>query len=381
MVSVTDPRRGLTLIEITVAMAVGLVLLATAASAMRVSMQTITKANRLSLENRMLRLGIVGALNEADFWTTYDDLYDNTKQPLRGASLPFNESVVINRAGAVGASGAATLVTPDLSLVHRPETWWRGMGYYDTYQSPDPKDLISWGDYGLVSKMALATMGTGSEPVGAVLPNALHTMVTDYGLLAAYDTAPAHVLWKWQDESPYGSPDFPDYFKVNHNAMFTNHNEGNMAAGDRQDSTWLGAYVLSAVDNDLDPSDGYDDKHLRHVWWVPRLVDGEARGQTLGSFDSELKEMTSNWARVQKMFAKFRDTRAVVAASQVPEDWPRLGLQRATWFYRGTTTYWIRIALTDPLTGRQLALSIDGAGTTFRGARMQRAVVNSGRRF
>ncbi len=87
-------RRGaFTLIELMLAMSLGMAIIATAMAGFRVASQCVTVVNRMSLENSLMRAGFSQALDEADHWRLYDDPDDPTQQPLRAASgvhgLPF----------------------------------------------------------------------------------------------------------------------------------------------------------------------------------------------------------------------------------------------------------------------------------------------------
>ena len=70
-------RRGFTLIELMLAMALGMVIVFTAFAGIRVAGQCYTISTRLSLENSMLRVGFMQSLDELDFWTSYDNPYDS----------------------------------------------------------------------------------------------------------------------------------------------------------------------------------------------------------------------------------------------------------------------------------------------------------------
>lgn len=83
-------RRAFTLIELLLAMAIGLFVVGTAFYAFRSAVASISAANRRALENSMLRQGVVAVMEEADFWTWYDapggDAYDSANgQGLRPA--------------------------------------------------------------------------------------------------------------------------------------------------------------------------------------------------------------------------------------------------------------------------------------------------------
>ncbi len=90
-------RRGFTLIELMLAMALGMVIVFTAFAGVRVAGQCYTISTKLSLENSLLRTGFMKALDELDFWNSYDDPYDssmsfgayNGGEVYRNPGLPF----------------------------------------------------------------------------------------------------------------------------------------------------------------------------------------------------------------------------------------------------------------------------------------------------
>ncbi len=80
-------KTGFTLIEVTIALGVGMFVVITAYAAIRSASQTIRAADRLALENRLLRAGFIYAMDEIDYWTMYDDPdapAGSTSQRLRG---------------------------------------------------------------------------------------------------------------------------------------------------------------------------------------------------------------------------------------------------------------------------------------------------------
>lgn len=74
-----------TLIEMMIAVGLGTMVVLVAVSGFRTAAQTITVANRLSLENSMLRSGYFEAQVQLDFWTNLDDpTKPDLERPLKG---------------------------------------------------------------------------------------------------------------------------------------------------------------------------------------------------------------------------------------------------------------------------------------------------------
>jgi hypothetical protein len=72
-------RRGaFTLVELLIAITLGMAIIFTALSGFRMASQSVTVANHLALENSLMRAGYFMAVDEADFWQSYDDPDDAT---------------------------------------------------------------------------------------------------------------------------------------------------------------------------------------------------------------------------------------------------------------------------------------------------------------
>lgn len=76
-------RNGFSLIELVVAMTIGIMVALGAYMAFRTAAQSIAIVNRLALENQLMRTGVAQILHDADFWTTLDEPEDATQQDLR----------------------------------------------------------------------------------------------------------------------------------------------------------------------------------------------------------------------------------------------------------------------------------------------------------
>ena len=102
MLAITHHRRGIaagfTLIELLLAVAIGSIVAAVCFITLRFIVVTSQRAHRLELENRLLRNGFLDALNDADYWTLYDDPDDPSNQALRLTdSTPTTNSRILWR--------------------------------------------------------------------------------------------------------------------------------------------------------------------------------------------------------------------------------------------------------------------------------------------
>ncbi|MBA3936046.1 MAG: hypothetical protein H0X38_01160 [Planctomycetes bacterium] len=78
------PTAAFTLIEMMIAIALGMLIILTAVAGFRTASTAVTSANRLSLENNLLRAGYWEAQNQLDFWTNLDDPnHPDASRPLK----------------------------------------------------------------------------------------------------------------------------------------------------------------------------------------------------------------------------------------------------------------------------------------------------------
>jgi type II secretory pathway pseudopilin PulG len=151
------PRSAFSLIELMLAMAMSLVIIGGVVMAFRVATQVVTTANRLTVENTLLRAGLQSAYDQLDFWTWHDDPEQpdaNRRHHYVGADnvgwpqglafaplkqLPFKAAPGSNRfpIGTVHPRPTAALNDPTwendvgfdatvANAVHDPRTWYRG---------------------------------------------------------------------------------------------------------------------------------------------------------------------------------------------------------------------------------------------------------------
>lgn len=80
---IISARSGFTLIELMISLALGSLVIYTAAAGFRAAAQSFTIAQRLALENAIMRSGLEQANERVDFWTDCDNPYDQNQQQLR----------------------------------------------------------------------------------------------------------------------------------------------------------------------------------------------------------------------------------------------------------------------------------------------------------
>ncbi len=72
------PHGGFTLIELMIAVSLGMMIVMVAMAGFRVTSQAMTAAQRMARMNEIIGIGVVTALHEADYWDSYDDRLDTT---------------------------------------------------------------------------------------------------------------------------------------------------------------------------------------------------------------------------------------------------------------------------------------------------------------
>jgi prepilin-type N-terminal cleavage/methylation domain-containing protein len=176
-------RRGFTLIELMIAIGLAIMIIYAATAGVRMANQSITIANRMAIENTMMRAGYYIAVDEADTWRHYDDpddtgnadaSFDNTRpgQRLRAfmdgipyrrglAFTPFDGRSMPRNAASPGGGG------PPRPSSNEAETGW------DASYSWPASDSRTWFHGNLVEEIY----------------NTKH-LFGDYGMFSHFKTAP-----------------------------------------------------------------------------------------------------------------------------------------------------------------------------------------------
>jgi type II secretory pathway pseudopilin PulG len=105
--------RAFTLIELLIAITLGMLLVYTAVAGFRVASQSVSLCNRLSLENALIRAGFQEAHQQLDFWTNVDDPEDAARQRLRG-------TVTVGTGNGVGRHLNDIGISPTVGLPFTP---------------------------------------------------------------------------------------------------------------------------------------------------------------------------------------------------------------------------------------------------------------------
>jgi prepilin-type N-terminal cleavage/methylation domain-containing protein len=309
-------RTAFTLIELLIAMSLGLVVCLTAFAAVRSAGQAVTQVNRLSSENSLMRAGISAAFVEMDFWSQYDEA--DPDRVLSADGNPFYKFDYY-------ANGL------DLKLEqHRSETLYRGC-------AASHFGAEAYGKYQLHSNLAHPLPDRRWEA------HFLKTMSDHLGYYALADYAPANTIYSYYVDKETGAiaerfTDRPASFGTFYPTYFPDH-----GPADIHRLTEAGGFSIATT---------YPCSQRAFCFWDAG-IGGPMPGWDQGS-----------------MFDKCVAKPALMPIK--PRHWPNLTVDIRHFIasYRSWNTAAIHI--TSPLTGQVFKLFMSVTGTTLRGARRQR---------
>jgi prepilin-type N-terminal cleavage/methylation domain-containing protein len=317
----TTPRRAaFTLLEMMIAIALSLVVVYTAFAGLRVASQTMTLCNRLSVENGLMRVGFIAALEDLDHWSSYDSPGDTTQQPLRAMGMPF----------------APLAYDPDFRM-SEPKTWWRNFGYSSNSKR--------WGKYDNFSRVG------HPDVVDAWLPEQIAAINGSLGHYAMVDYLPGGSIYSFYTADGL----VPDEFvKID---------------------TTAGMVPSARAFTSLRPSGTAQDTP-RDIW---KLTHNTAYCITTSQFYRDRgynrfrfhQGAGSPWG-YSNMQRDARELKPLL--EQRPENWPTLTTDMRRYLVWSHDMDVCQVQLTSPLTGESIRFSFWGIGTTLRGARQQRGL-------
>ncbi|HYE05071.1 MAG TPA: prepilin-type N-terminal cleavage/methylation domain-containing protein [Planctomycetota bacterium] len=401
----THRQVGFTLIELLVALAAGALVMLALAAAARMSAGTMTIANRIAHENALLRAGLVDALDEVDFWRSYDDpdappaqgqrlrpsiaMEDGHEpgHPIR-LGMPFTP---LAAAWPDNATETFDLDAKSWSSANR-QARWRGnlmeknhgdlrAGRYAMFSNAHRAPSLGSPDTGAFGSVTLPTERTwlASQMRG------LNRALGYYGLM---DYAPSNSPYAWYGEYRAPPPDpgadhNPPYpwrpgtsghapavpwgtTNGGYDREFTRPMRGNRELeslrnpffcflGDWNNNNFLsiggGSFAVVPPNNDV--TRGLDDQQMVHYhrWWFYQLNVFTAASTTYAPTSIQVERLLP----------------------LAPTTWPEVSVsvRRSSSYGSGTVECGVR--LSSPVTGHVSALNFTAFGTTLRGARMQRA--------
>lgn len=336
------------LIEMMIAISLGMLLVYAAMAGFRVASQSITSANRLAMENSLLRAGFHEALNEVDLWTAYDDPQSTVAadQALRRAQMPFSPLPTTPRIMASTPSETEGYVFSesenDIGWDHlypwpasSSRTWWRANAaeWHDS--------LGRSGNYTLFS-------GIGGSP-HPWLANQMHMLHTNLGYYGLCDYLPPSMLYAYigPDPSQGGAVDMVRDF-VRASTSFRNGDGGTNFAQGRYRCTKDTSFLLVP----LKPLGGTAHVTVGNI----RRNYSTGVGTSVGALTDFMNRGLSSRDQLE----------------QRPSHWPEIKVQVARFLSHNRFVTLSKIGFTNKLTGQPLEISFTAIGTTLRGARQQR---------
>ncbi len=393
-----SPRRrsGFTLVEVLIASAMGVVIIGTAFAAFRVASQTVTIANRLSLENAMMRAGFSKAQEELDFWQAYDDPGTTQGENLRAALAPVPQQ---GAHGLIFAPMITLMPSPTFStdaaegaqgwddhawLPSDSRTWYRGnmaekcdsallFGRYAIFSSADSGATSFYSDAG---SPAVGTP-VGDPPVvppavapisdysGVTVPHHWHDRQlsaflrnTSRYMLSEY--LPANTIYCYAESYSGGKTDkggipLPTIQPGDVNA-FCNQDGNQKNARGRYRQTYRTSWTVPPNDPQVQPGGPADPTIFTERWKSQRRYFETGYASTPESLD-DFVHLTTITSPVLDV---------------APANWPRVAVSVNRFIKNARSIALFRLRLSNPETGSVYELSFTGFGTTLRGARQQR---------
>lgn len=373
-------RRAMTMIELIIAIGLGLAIAAVAATAVRAASVATTAGQRLACANALLREGVRRAHDNVDYWTDVDDPLDGTNQRLRGSAggdgLPFTP---------FGGAVAPRVANADPEQVRGwdrnqrwkpcdPATWWRGQ-VGESYFTD-----LRFGRYGMFANTGPRTM----------------SITSDVAVGGTYGDVEVQHAWLYRQQRDllkalqyYGACDY-----LPANTMYGIHTPylaapltrggwgGDLDDGTSRDGVPL---LLTQFNSRWANADG-DQQAVRGLWRLTAdsafamvdpahaptanaatLVDELKRYYLVGFYANLNANDGSSW---QAYSARTAVAKPLVALG--PAHWPYVTVSTARSIRLRRFIAMSRVRWVDPVSGEHGQVAFSCMGTTLRGARQQR---------
>jgi prepilin-type N-terminal cleavage/methylation domain-containing protein len=350
-------NRGFTLIELMISVALGSLVVYTATAGFRVASQSVTLANRLGVENAIMRAGLQQAHERLDFWTDCDDPEIPAEQKLRNpvgglanGGLPFTPMrdvfpLIVHP------------TNPELTTGWNPKekwspsesrTWWHN-------SLAENNTNLMLGRYALFanskSNADIPVYGNVTVP-HSWLSNQIWGMHSALGFYGYCDYFPAGTMFGC---SIYGDTG-PDSGSMNDDGMATFSLYGYFSFGPNAVSSTKGLWRLSTFSGYglVNPTyPGSDDASLqRQVYNV-----GYATGTS---------------AEVKNFLDKVNYSIPTISSGG-PAGWPKAEVSVGRMIKTARFISLCSVKMTSPFSGETVQLNFSSFSTSLRGARQQRA--------
>jgi type II secretory pathway pseudopilin PulG len=326
------PYRGFTLIELMVAVSLGMVIVMVAMSGVRVASQTITQANHLSLQNSILRSAVIKANEEMDFWDSFDSRSDTSKQILRGTTYPFAK---------MNFTGTDTVLNFNPA---DPRLWWNGQLWSSNRLNDGTNYQRRFGDYSIFGRQGLSDPAVPAER--SWRHNILPYISNGLGYYAAFDYLPANFVYGYFNQAG----DIPVEFGAP--GVGSGRFRPDWHAGNKPLTKCEAGHDNGYIFTNVTGKAGYPNAHP--------VSHRSTYNNHSGAFSSN--SYPNRWEPFP----------VVDFANTLPPLWP------TTWMQVKVTYHWmdfrhqVLVSQNDPSTGKSASLVVHGLTTTLRGARRQR---------
>lgn len=397
----------MSLIEVLMALGLGLFILTTVYAGFQVALNSIKEAERLALENKLLSAGIFLVLEDTDTWATFDrpghqpllisrpgggyktidawsggyNIDANDWQQLPQPFTPFSSSWA--------DSGAADTYDPDAWVSHDPRSWYRGDGACYFWDNNTYMDQNAFGNYGLFTNASADPVKSGQSTSGSADSNvnvyeqnrwyASQNKGLRYGLgwYGWFDYLPANAFIDYYDVNssndrackPIELRNLPDgdgadtVLDMRRHGQFVRQRSGSyspLIKSGSERAVTNGFYLYTTHLGISAPPPGATSEQGRMAGAINRYMGCgyDAAPEFINTFPV--------------LFGSLNTERPIV--EQAPEQWPTVlvGVRRfKKW---GSTSNFCFVRIVDPISGAMNELSFPAIGTTLRGARINRGL-------
>jgi prepilin-type N-terminal cleavage/methylation domain-containing protein len=359
--------QGFTLIELLISVTIGSLVVYTALAGVRVASGAMTASNRIAMENELLRVGFVEALQEVDFWINSDNPGKAGEQPFRAfdntlggmsfssfldknddtgtgqkfidKTLDFDEPIP---GGPLMAIKGGWNPHPLARCPANPRTWTRN-NYFDEGNAKHP-----WGTSFIYTNLD-SSIAPHYWQAGQI-KNIIDTM----GFWGLIEYLPSNTLFGYHGRNPLGSTGSMQWTGTSsaftqNGLWFCPSDGGDHMMKGRYRNTNGSRYALPG------PKEG---KPQRFRQYYDVGYGGRNRGFSQNYLDDFLTA-----TKVEALDAETR---------MMPEMWPRVQFAVRRIIIRGQFVNSVVISCQDPKSGNAFEIPFVCTGTTLRGARQQR---------
>lgn len=359
-------RSAFSLIELMIAVMLGMLVVYTAIAGVRVVSQSVTAGQRMAQENAIIRAGVSIAFDEKDFWLGYDDPTNVALQPFRDTlrneggkdrGLPFTRFrdavAVYPKVDGTVMAGSATFVAPTAN----------GWDPLNGWKAADPNGW-AWGNLieqtGGDSKQIFGryhdyARADGASPFGWQ-QRQLEGLKNAMGYWGLFDYMPANTPLMVYTNSKVSN----EWCQANDGTPFF------MANGDGGANYAQCLYRRSKDHNFAFPSPSFAAPaplSLRqkscHKYYTGQGAGGSISGVAALRRDGLLAKP---W---------LTDGNGTIVANK-PANWPSLDVTTLRFINHGRFVCLNTVRWSNPITGQSAELSFTSLGTNLRGARQQR---------